>query len=420
MPDLFFADLVRETSTGTGIGALALGGATPGHRRFADAVPPGSRFHYAVAGVTHEQQWEVGEGEIADGALVRLAQLASSAEGAAVDFLPGLKIVTLTVASSWFAERDDRSGHAHAIDQIAGLQSALDARQPAGSYAPAAHDHASLAFAAGSAAAPSITFAPDGDTGLFRPGSNILGVASGGTERARFTSGGRLGLGTTEPLGGLHVRWNEFSSGPDVSAAVIVEGSYGGGMLFKDGLGYVGLWTSDYGATFNIALGSGGMVPAMQVSQDNLRPAMDAGASLGNAAQRWTQLYASSGTINTSDARAKHWIGPMAPEEMAAGRAILAELGFFQWLNAREAKGADAARLHYGVRAQNAFTIMTDHGLDWRHYGWCCHDQWQDDEGEHERFGIRPDQLALFLVSVLARQVAEHSAAVIEAPDAGA
>ena len=49
---LFFADLVREACQATGAGDLALAGALPGHRRFADAVPAGARFHYCIAGVT--------------------------------------------------------------------------------------------------------------------------------------------------------------------------------------------------------------------------------------------------------------------------------------------------------------------------------------------------------------------------------
>ena len=55
---LFFADLVREASWGTGTGDLPLGGALPGHRRFADAVPAGARFYYCVAGVTRPDEWE--------------------------------------------------------------------------------------------------------------------------------------------------------------------------------------------------------------------------------------------------------------------------------------------------------------------------------------------------------------------------
>jgi hypothetical protein len=105
---LFFADLVRVACHGTGAGDLALGAPLPGHRGF-DLVPPGARFHYAVLGVTHPEEWETGEGEVSGGALVR-APLASSAGLSAgspvnVDFTAGLKTVSLTVAASWFADQ---------------------------------------------------------------------------------------------------------------------------------------------------------------------------------------------------------------------------------------------------------------------------------------------------------------------------
>jgi hypothetical protein len=102
MPSLFFADLVRERSHGSGTAALALAGAATGHRRFADVVPAGAEFHYAIAGITHPGQWETGRGQLdAEGALLR-APMASSAGGDAVDFLAGLKTVTLTAGAAWF------------------------------------------------------------------------------------------------------------------------------------------------------------------------------------------------------------------------------------------------------------------------------------------------------------------------------
>jgi hypothetical protein len=447
MTDLFFADLVRETTTGTGTAPLPLAGAAPGHRSFADAVPPGSHFHYTVAGITHEDQWEVGEGEIAANTLIRHQVLASSADNAPVDFAPGLKIVTLTVAADWFSRREVRNGHDHGIDQVtglqaqldgkqpsgsyaaalhahaitdvSGLQAALDGKQPQGSYAPAVHGHDGLAALSGTAAQPSISFATDGDTGIFRPGADAWAISTGGVERVRVNPDGRLGIGIASPLGRVHVAWSGFDPGTNAIGAVVVDGAYGGGLVFRDSGSVAGLWTSDYGGTLNIGLGSGSLVAQLQLQTSALQPATDSLLSLGRADRRWSQLYASDGTIQTSDQRDKHWIGAPDAAEMAAGQAILQELGLFQWTAARAAKGPDAARRHFGVRAQNAFAALTGQGLDWRRYGWCCHDQWQDEDGVQERFGIRPDELALFLLAVLARQVADLAAA-IETPDAGA
>jgi len=101
---LFFADLVRVACHDTGPGSLLLGDPLPGHRGF-DLVPPGMRFHYALLGVTHPEEWETGEGALGGGALLR-TPLASSSGGAAVAFSPGLKTIALTVAAAWFAGQE--------------------------------------------------------------------------------------------------------------------------------------------------------------------------------------------------------------------------------------------------------------------------------------------------------------------------
>ncbi len=133
MADLFFADLVREACWATGTGDLALGGALPGHRRFAEAVPPGSRFHYCIAGVTRPGEWEVGEGELGSGdSLLRLPIVSSAGEGVGVAFSAGLKTVALTVAAAWYAGQSEGGGGGGAVGDIEALQQALDGKAPLG------------------------------------------------------------------------------------------------------------------------------------------------------------------------------------------------------------------------------------------------------------------------------------------------
>jgi hypothetical protein len=154
---LFFADLVREYSLSAGAGDFVLAGAVAGHRRFGDAVPAGARFHYGIAGVTHPEEWETGEGEIGSGGTLMRAPLVSSAgvvseseQVRLVDFAPGLKVVTLTVAAQWF----DRQEAGVGIADVTGLAAALAGKAAAGhdhqgSYAPAAHHHDEAYAAAG-------------------------------------------------------------------------------------------------------------------------------------------------------------------------------------------------------------------------------------------------------------------------------
>ncbi|KQT19985.1 hypothetical protein ASG40_04080 [Methylobacterium sp. Leaf399] len=56
-----------------------------------------------------------------------------------------------------------------------------------------------LAHVAGTAAAPALTPAGDANTGVFSPGADAWAVATGGIERLRVGSNGRLGLGTATP-----------------------------------------------------------------------------------------------------------------------------------------------------------------------------------------------------------------------------
>ena len=72
-------------------------------------------------------------------------------------------------------------------------------------------------FAAGTAAAPSITATGDTNTGIFFPAADTIGFSEGGAEIARFDSSGNFGLGVT-PSGwsggyvGLQVKDAAFAS----------------------------------------------------------------------------------------------------------------------------------------------------------------------------------------------------------------
>lgn len=107
-------------------------------------------------------------------------------------------------------------------------------------------------------------------------------------------------------------------------------------------------------------------------------PATNNAVSLGQSANRWTEVFATNGTINTSDPRLKRFRHDS--NEMAALKRAVERIDIctFQWLDALEEKG-EAARIHIGVSAQDVADAFEAEGLDARRYGLFC----EDDEVDH-------------------------------------
>lgn len=169
----------------------------------------------------------------------------------------------------------------------------------------------------------------------------------------------------------------------------------------------------------------------------SIEPGSDNNITGGSAAYRFSVLWAGTGTISTSDERDKTWRGAPTEAELRAAKRIMGELGFFQWNDAIAKKGEKSSRYHFGVRAQRVWEIMANEGLiepisaDGRpgetRYAFLCWDEWEnqvhiepahlaslvDEHGNPlptdeertvvretgDRFGIRYEQLTLFLVA---------------------
>jgi len=80
---------------------------------------------------------------------------------------------------------------------------------------------ATVEFADGSAAAPSITNDGDTNTGIFFPAADTIAFAEGGAEVARFDSSGNLGLGVTP---------SAWSQGKAFEISAVGEGLWGNGL----------------------------------------------------------------------------------------------------------------------------------------------------------------------------------------------
>jgi hypothetical protein len=105
-------------------------------------------------------------------------------------------------------------------------------------------------FPDGSAAAPSITNTGDLNTGLHFPDADTVAVSTGGTERLRVTSAGRVGIGTTAPNDVLDVREGNIivqktSGTPTLRALSTQASGYGPGSINLRRQGASGAATPD-------------------------------------------------------------------------------------------------------------------------------------------------------------------------------
>ena len=105
------------------------------------------------------------------------------------------------------------------------------------------------------------------------------------------------------------------------------------------------------------------------------RPYVDKAASLGSASERWNVVYASTGSINTSDERMKNSISNIDDALLDAWEDI--EYKTFKFNDSVEEKN-DAARYHSGVVAQAIGRKLSARGIEPAKYGFYCYDEWGD------------------------------------------
>lgn len=108
-----------------------------------------------------------------------------------------------------------------------------------------------------------------------------------------------------------------------------------------------------------------------------LRPSTDNAQSLGVSTHRWSQLYAGTTTISTSDEREKDNIEPITDAVLDAWGDV--NFQQYQFKDSVAEKGKKA-RLHSGVIAQRVIKVFNAHGLDATRYGLLCHDTWDAED----------------------------------------
>lgn len=138
------------------------------------------------------------------------------------------------------------------------------------------------------------------------------------------------------------------------------------------------------------------------------------GINLGNPSVKWGALYATNGTIQTSDRTEKQDIETLTAAETRVAVAAKGLLRKYRFVDAVTRKG-DNARIHVGIIAQDLKAAFEAESLDSSRYGMFCSDTWYEYEGESfptqeeapegatevTKLGIRYDELLAFIIAAI-------------------
>lgn len=130
---------------------------------------------------------------------------------------------------------------------------------------------------------------------------------------------------------------------------------------------------------------SGELLGSLSVGTEAVMPGRDGAVASGWSDHRWSQVYASTGTIETSDERLKKDIRPIDESVFKAWGKV--EFRQFLFKDAVAEKGS-AARIHIGLIAQQVIAAFASEGLDAMRYGIVCYDKWDAQEAVTERFKV--------------------------------
>ncbi len=178
-------------------------------------------------------------------------------------------------------------------------------------------------------------------------------------------------------------------------------------MFRKDGV-TVGSIGSVSGTDLFISGNRGTNSAGIKFTDQELFPVTKTGATqdnaidIGHSAARFDDIYATNGTIQTSDRNEKQDIAELTDAEQRVAVAAKGLLRKFRWKTAVAEKG-DEARTHFGIIAQDLQAAFAAEGLDAGDYAMFISSTWTDEETgeERTRMGVRYSELLAFIIAAI-------------------
>ena len=231
------------------------------------------------------------------------------------------------------------------------------------------------------------------------------------SERARLDSSGNLLVGTTSAgTTGSQLRANGQVRGNSLSIPVFANriGSSGVNIRLQNNSTTAGGIGTAFNTTFIYGTGGGVTDTGLAFANSQIVPCNGSGVGqddvfdLGTSTSRFDDVFATNGTINTSDGDEKQDIEELTEAEQRVAVAVKGLLRKFRWKSRVEEKGDDA-RIHFGIIAQDLQAAFEAEGLDAGRYAMFINSTWTDEETgeERSRMGVRYNELLAFIIAAI-------------------
>ena len=227
----------------------------------------------------------------------------------------------------------------------------------------------------------------------------VSGLSLSGTvtTSGNLTLGGTLSLTSGDITSGLGFTpySNTNPSGFVTSSGSVAFATSAGSASTAANLSGGTLTTSSYSllsSTSLVAIGNSSGQGVFVNGSGSFSSSVDNTMSCGTSGFRWTTVYATTGTINTSDANQKQQIENLTDVEFAVANELKSKIKTFKFNEAVAAKGTNA-RKHVGWIAQDVQTTFANHGLNANDYGMFCSDEI---DGKIQ-LGVRYEELLTFI-----------------------